>query len=69
MREIERVRSAVVAGRRESVLLDQIVDRDRALVLDVGDSTRPIEVSSSVTATRRPRSRSLSGRSCAPSSG
>ena len=34
--EMQRVGPAVVADRRERVLLDQIVDRDRALVLDVG---------------------------------
>ena len=34
-RQMQRVRAAVVADRREGVLLEQIVDRDRALVLDV----------------------------------
>ena len=33
--QMQRVRSAVVADRREDVLLEQIVDRDLALVLDV----------------------------------
>ena len=32
---MQRVRTAVVADRREGVLLEQIVDRDLALVLDV----------------------------------
>ena len=34
--EMQRVRPAVVADRRERIVLEQIVDRDRALVLDVG---------------------------------
>ena len=33
--QMQRVGTAVVADRREGVLLEQIVDRDRALVLDV----------------------------------
>ena len=33
--EMQRVGPPVVADRRERVLLDQVVDRDRALVLDV----------------------------------
>src|SRR4051794_31986375 len=37
--ERERVRAALVAFRRKGVLLDQVVDRDRALVLDVGVGT------------------------------
>src|SRR4029077_127081 len=35
-RELQRVRTTVVIHRRERIVLDQIVDRDRALVLDVG---------------------------------
>src|SRR5262245_21704723 len=35
-REMQPVRPALVADRRERVLLEQVVDRDRALVLDVG---------------------------------
>src|SRR5437588_11673738 len=33
---MQRVRSARMPDRREAVLLDEVVDRDRALVLDVG---------------------------------
>ena len=33
--KMQRVRAAVVADRREGILLDQVVDRDRALVLDI----------------------------------
>ena len=36
MLEMQRERTALVADRREGVLLEQIVDRDRALVLDIG---------------------------------
>src|SRR6516164_7828470 len=34
-RQIERIRAALVATRTKRVLLEQIVDRDRALMLDV----------------------------------
>ena len=48
--EMQRIGPAVVADRREGVLLDQIVDRDRALVLQVGAAAAD-RASSSVTAT------------------
>ncbi len=38
-RQMQRVRAALVADRREMILLDQIVDRDRALVLDIRTGT------------------------------
>ena len=34
--EMQRVGAVVVTDRRERIFLEQIVDRDRALVLDVG---------------------------------
>ena len=37
--EVQRERPLRVAFRREQVLLDQIVDRDRALMLDIGTGT------------------------------
>ena len=39
MREVQRERPAARAFRREQILLDQIVDRDRALMLDIGTGT------------------------------
>ena len=39
MREMQRERPVARAFRREQVLLDQIVDRDRALMLDIGTGT------------------------------
>ena len=36
MRQLQRVGPAFVAFRREAVLFEQVEDRDRALVLDVG---------------------------------
>jgi len=41
-----------MADRREQVLLDQVIDRDRALMLDVVAGAA-IDASSRVTATRR----------------
>jgi hypothetical protein len=37
--EIERIRTALVTGRAEGVLLNQVVDRDRTLMLNVGTRT------------------------------
>ena len=39
MREVQRERPVARAFRREQILLDQVVDRDRALMLDVGPGT------------------------------
>jgi hypothetical protein len=48
--DTQRIRALVMIDRRERVLLDQVIDRGGALMLDVG-LERPIESSSSVTAT------------------
>src|SRR6266403_2224722 len=37
--DVQRERAPVGAFRREQILLDQVVDRDRALVLDIGAGT------------------------------
>ncbi len=50
--DVQRERAWLRTFRHEQILLDQIVDRDRALVLDIGPRA-PDGPSSSVTATMR----------------